>query len=52
MAAKYILAVVAVAFLVAGLARGSKSGVSGQARTFVLVGTLFAVVSAWLFYQG
>jgi len=52
-AAKYILAVVAVAFLVAGLTRGPKPGVpGGQARTFLLVGAIFAAVSAWLFYQG
>ena len=52
MAAKYILAVVAVALLVAGVTRGSKPGVpGGQARTFLLVGTIFAAVSAWLFYQ-
>jgi hypothetical protein len=55
MAAKYILALLAAAFSVlgaAGIARSRRSAASGQARTWLLVGAIFAAVSAWLFYQG
>lgn len=37
----------------AGVTRGFKPGVrGGQARTFLLVGTIFAAVSAWLLCRG
>lgn len=53
MAAKYILAVVGVVFLVMGLLRAARLGASHpQPRTWLLVGAIFVVVSAWLFYQG
>ena len=53
MAAKYILAGLALAFLLAGAAR--LVGVSGrpnaQGRTWLLIGIIFGAVSVWLFYQ-
>ncbi len=53
MAAKYILAVLGVAFVMAGLARSAMGGSArAQARAWLLVGSIFAAVSAWLFYQG
>lgn len=51
MAAKYILAVLAVAFLAAaivGLSRGDRIS-HPRTKTWLLVGVIFAVVSAWLF---
>jgi hypothetical protein len=52
-AAKYILAVVAMAFLAAALTRLSRGGGLGhpQTRTWLLVAVIFAAVSAWLFSQ-
>lgn len=53
MAAKYILAVVGAAFLVTGLARAGRLGASHpQVRTWLLVGAIFGLVSAWLFLRG
>ena len=54
MAAKYVLAVVAVVFLVAALLRLSRGGGirHPQTRTWLLVSIIFTVVSAWLFSQG
>ncbi len=53
MAAKYILAVVGVAFLAMGLLRATRLGASHpQARTWMLIGAIFGLVSAWLFYRG
>ncbi|MEP7306570.1 MAG: hypothetical protein ABJA98_13720 [Acidobacteriota bacterium] len=54
MAAKYILAVLAVTFLAAAIMRMSRGGgVSHpQTRTWLLVGVLFSAVSVWLFFQG
>jgi hypothetical protein len=53
-AAKYILAVLACAFLIAGGVRpGRDAGRSHpQSRVWLLVGIMFGVVSAWLFWQG
>jgi hypothetical protein len=53
-AAKYILGVVAVAFLAAALMRLSRGGGMGhpQTRTWLLVAVIFAAVSAWLFSRG
>ncbi len=53
MAAKYILATLAVVFLVAALVRLSRGGGIGhpQTKTWLLVSVIFAAVSAWLFAQ-
>ena len=53
MAAKYILAVLAAAFLVASLLRLSRGGGVGhpQTKTWLLVSVIFAAVSAWLFWE-
>jgi hypothetical protein len=50
-AAKYILAVLACAFLTAGgLHLGRDGGKQHpQSRTWLLVGAIFGIVSAWLF---
>jgi hypothetical protein len=54
MAAMYILAVLAVAFLAAAMMRLSRGGSirHPQTRTWLLVSVIFASVSAWLFWQG
>jgi uncharacterized membrane protein HdeD (DUF308 family) len=54
MAAKYILAALAVLFIVAGLARIARHGAAAhpQSRTWLLIGIVFGIVSAWLFFQG
>ena len=54
MAAKYILALLSVAFLVAGALRLSRDAgkLHPQSRTWLLVGGIFAVVSSWLFARG
>ena len=54
MAAKYILAVLAVAFLAAALMRVSRGGgiLHPQTKTWLLIGVIFAAVSVWLFSQG
>jgi hypothetical protein len=53
-AAKYILAVLAVAFLAAALMRLAQGrGTSHpQIKTWLLVAVIFATVSAWLFSRG
>jgi hypothetical protein len=53
MAAKYILAGLALAFLIAGAVRlvGGARGPTPQARAWLLIGVIFGAVSAWLFYQ-
>jgi multidrug transporter EmrE-like cation transporter len=51
MAAKYILALLAGAFLIAGGAAIGRREPS-QRRTWLLVGTIFAAVSLWLFARG
>jgi hypothetical protein len=48
MATKYILAALAVLFVVLALARGGLA--RPQARTWLLIAVIFGVVSAWLFY--
>jgi hypothetical protein len=50
MATKYIVAALAVIFLVLGFARDGPS--HPQTRTWLIIGAIFAAVSAWLFYQG
>ena len=50
MAAKYILAVLAVVFLVFGAWRAATSGRRHpQARTWLLIAVIFGGVSLWLF---
>ena len=51
MAAKYILAVLAVAFLAAALIRVSRGGGIShpQTKTWLLISVIFGAVSAWLF---
>ena len=46
MLAKYILGALAVIFLTLGASRGWRHP---QGRTWLLVGVIFAIVSAWLF---
>jgi uncharacterized membrane protein HdeD (DUF308 family) len=50
-AAKYILAGVALAFLMAGAVRLLGETTRAQGRTWLLLGGMFGIVSAWLFYQ-
>jgi high-affinity Fe2+/Pb2+ permease len=51
--AKYILATLAAVFLAAAAVRmtGGRAWSHPQVRTFLLIGAIFSVVSAWLFYQ-
>ena len=53
MLAKYILAGLAVLFLAAAAVRvmGEHGSSHPQVRTWLLLGGIFSVVSAWLFYQ-
>jgi hypothetical protein len=53
-AAKYILAVLAVVFLATALMRLSRSGGiwHPQTKTWLIIAVIFAAVSAWLFSQG
>jgi hypothetical protein len=53
MAAKYILAVLSIAFITAGTLRSMRdsSKLHPQARAWLLIGLLFGIVSAWLFYR-
>jgi DMSO reductase anchor subunit len=44
--AKYILATLAIAFLVAALTRGPRTP---QGRIWLLIAAIFGIVSAWLF---
>jgi hypothetical protein len=46
MLAKYVLAVLAVAFLIAGATRGPRTA---QGRTWLIVAAVFGLVSLWLF---
>ena len=52
MAAKYILAALALAFLAAALVRLSRGGGMRhpQTKTWLTIAVVFAAVSAWLFY--
>ena len=54
MAAKYILAALSVVFLTLAITRMARGGGAAhpQSRTWLLIGVIFGVVSAWLFYQG
>jgi uncharacterized membrane protein HdeD (DUF308 family) len=52
MGAKYILAALAVVFLIAGVVRRVRDGGKPhpQSRTWLLIAAIFGGVSAWLFY--
>lgn len=54
MAARYILGVLSVVFLVLGSRAWLSGTVQGhaQGRTWLIVGAIFAVVSIWLFVSG
>ncbi len=54
MAAKYILAVLAVAFFAAALMRLTRGGFAAhpQTKTWLLVAAIFGAVSTWLFSRG
>lgn len=49
MMAKFILAMLAMAFLIAALIRGPRSP---QGRTWLLIAAIFGIVSSWLFTHG
>jgi cytochrome c oxidase assembly factor CtaG len=53
-AAKYILALLGVVFLVAALMRLSRGGGTShpQVKTRLFISGIFAVVSVWLFSRG
>ena len=50
-AAKYILVVLAAGFLLAGAANRLRIGINPANRTWLLVGTIFALVGLFLFAQ-
>ena len=52
-AAKYILAALSLVFLSMAASRRTRdgAGAASQARTWMIVGVTFAVVSAWLFIR-
>lgn len=54
MAAKYILPVLAIVFLLAALWRLSREGLKlgPSSRTWFLIALLFGAVSAWLWWAG
>jgi hypothetical protein len=52
MLAKYILGILAAAFLIAGAVRRLSGDRGPQSRTWLLVGAIFALVSLWLFTRG
>jgi hypothetical protein len=51
--AKYIIAALSAIFLLLAATRLARGGGAShpQTRTWLLVGVIFAVVSAWLFYR-
>jgi len=53
-AAKYILAAAACAFLLAAAVRLARDGgrPHPQSRTWLIVAVIFAIVSGWLFARG
>ena len=53
MAAAYILAALALVFLIAAAMRVGRDGTvrHPQTRTWLTVAIIFATVSAWLFYR-
>lgn len=54
MAAKYVLAALSVLFLILAFIRMARGGGAAhpQSRTWLLIGIIFGVVSAWLFSRG
>jgi hypothetical protein len=52
MAAKYILAVLAVVFLTLATLGPATGRPRPQTRTWLLVGVIFGLVSLWLFARG
>ena len=54
MAAQYILALLSMVFLVAGLRRVFRDAgkLHPQSRTWLLIAAIFAAVSGWLFARG
>ena len=53
MAAKYILALLSVGFLIAAARRLARDGqLQPQSRTWLLIAAIFALVSGWLFARG
>jgi hypothetical protein len=52
MPARYLLAALALVFLTAGVLGATADRPRPQTRTWLLVGTIFAIVSFWLFVQG
>jgi hypothetical protein len=52
MAAKYILAALGAAFLIAGSYRRLTAGPGPQASTWLLVGAIFVGVAVFLFVRG
>lgn len=54
MATKYILGALSVVFLLLAVSRMVRGGAAAhpQVRTWLIIGVIFGVVSAWLFYQG
>ncbi len=52
MAVRYILGSLAIVFLVLGGVRSLKEGrVGPAARTWLTIGVIFGLVSAWLWYS-
>lgn len=49
MLAKYILLTLAIVFLIAALTRGPRTP---QGRTWLLIASIFGIVSSWLFAKG
>jgi len=54
MSAKYILAVLSVVFIALAARRLGQGGgkLTGQARTWFIIGGIFGAVSLWLFSRG
>ena len=54
MAAKYILAVISIAFLTAAGRRlvGDGGQLNPQSQTWLLIAVIFGIVSSWLFARG
>ena len=54
MAAEYILAVVGLVFAIAAVLRLVRGGsiTHSQTRIWLLIATIFAIVSAWLWSRG
>jgi preprotein translocase subunit SecF len=51
MLTKYILGALSLVFLALALMRMASGGAKGQIRTWLLIGVIFGIVSAWLFLQ-